>query len=203
MFNAPFAVTWRHTCLIWCYVAMDWVGCAERIHLFSFGHARPRMKNRPPCAAARCCICLVSCHACGLMCNGACAWRRISTPRSRATFQDREMLIKIMVRWWKEHSSTSTIMQSGHGNFISKWFWTIDAIYIMINIYRYHAERRTQVHDPSEICFLIRSSPSAHIHEEIKSTKKTNGVVQIRPYFRPPFGLTLRTDIPSASSRHM
>ena len=192
MFNAPFAscYTWRCTCLIWCYI---WV--------VQYYYYYMRRTNRP-CAAARCVF--VSCmHCMWAHVQWACAWRHISTPRSRATFQDREMLIKIMVRWWKEHSSTSTIMQSGHGNFISKWFWTIDAIYIMIDIYRYHAERRTQVHDPSEICFLVRSSPSAHIHEEIKSTKKTNGVVQIRPYFRPPFGLTLRTDIPSASSRHM
>ena len=84
-------------CTLCCYMS-DLVLCCDglggmcRENSFSFGHARPRMKNRPPCAAARCCICLVSCHACGLMCNGACAWRRISTPRSRATLQDREML---------------------------------------------------------------------------------------------------------------
>ena len=101
--------TWRCTCLIWCYI---WV--------VQYYYYYMRRTNRP-CAAARCVF--VSCmHCMWAHVQWACAWRHISTPRSRATFQDREMLIKIMVRWWKEHSSTSTIMQSGHGNFISKWF---------------------------------------------------------------------------------
>ena len=66
-------------------------------------------------------------------------------------------------------------MQSGHGNF-SKWFLNNPR-----NIYNdqysyYHAERRTQVHDPSKICFLgsMQAHQLEYIDEEIhKQDKRT------------------------------